>query len=49
VVVERQVEKSTARIVYPTLTHTNYTEWSAVMRVNLQATGLWKAVRVRRR
>jgi hypothetical protein len=45
VVVERQVEKSMARIVYPTLTHTNYTEWSAVMRVNLQATGLWKTVR----
>jgi hypothetical protein len=22
----------------------NYTEWSAVMRVNLQAAGLWEAV-----
>jgi hypothetical protein len=38
------VEKSTAGIVYPMLTRTNYTEWSAVMRVNLQAAGLWEAV-----
>jgi hypothetical protein len=26
------------------LTRTNYTEWSSVMRVNLQAAGLWEAV-----
>jgi hypothetical protein len=38
------VEKSTAGIVYPMLTRTNYTEWSAVMRMNLQAAGLWEAV-----
>jgi hypothetical protein len=44
IVVERVVEKSTAGIVYPMLTRTNYTEWSAVMRVNLQAAGLWEAV-----
>jgi hypothetical protein len=34
VVVERLVEKSTVGIVYP-MSCTNYTEWSAVMRVNL--------------
>jgi hypothetical protein len=45
VVIERLVEKSTVGIVYPMLTRTNYTEWSAVMRVNLQVAGLWEAVR----
>jgi hypothetical protein len=44
VIVEWLVEKSTAGIVYPVLTHTNYTEWSVVMHVNLQAAGLWEAV-----
>jgi hypothetical protein len=44
-VVERLVEKSTTGIVYPMLMGTNYTEWSSVMRVNLQAAGLWEAVR----
>jgi hypothetical protein len=38
------VEKSTVGIVYPMLSRTNYTEWSAVLRVNLQATRLWEAV-----
>jgi hypothetical protein len=38
---ERVIEKSSsADIVYPTLTRTNYTEWSLVMKVNLQAAGL---------
>jgi hypothetical protein len=36
-VVERVVEKSTVGLIYPMLTRTNYTEWSAVMHVNLQA------------
>jgi hypothetical protein len=43
-VVERVVEKSTAGIAYPMLTCTNYMEWLAVMRVNLQAAGLWEAI-----
>jgi hypothetical protein len=35
-VIERVIEKSSsAGIVYPTLTRTNYTEWSLVMKVNL--------------
>jgi hypothetical protein len=33
-----------ARIVFPTLMHTNYTEWSLVIRINLQAAGLWDAI-----
>jgi hypothetical protein len=42
--VEQVVEKSTVGIVYPMLLRTNYTEWSTVMRVNLQAARLWEAV-----
>jgi hypothetical protein len=38
------IEKSIARIIYPMLTHTNYTEWSVVIHVNLQVTELWEAV-----
>jgi hypothetical protein len=45
VVVERLVEKSMAGIAYPLLSHMNYTEWSTVMHVNLQAVGLWEAIR----
>jgi hypothetical protein len=44
-VVERVVEKTTTGIVYPMLTRMNYTEWSAVMRVNLQAAELWEAIK----
>jgi uncharacterized membrane protein YgcG len=44
VVIERVVEKATASIVYPILTCTNYSEWALVMRVNLQAAGLWDAI-----
>lgn len=29
---------------WPTLTNTNYTEWAILMRVMLQAAGLWEAV-----
>jgi hypothetical protein len=31
-------------IIYPTLTRSNYAEWSLVMQVNLQAVGLWDAI-----
>lgn len=44
VVVERVVEKSTHGLVWPMLTRTNYTEWSLVMKVNLQATELWDII-----
>jgi hypothetical protein len=39
------VEKSSSAIVFPTLTHTNYSEWALVMRVNLQAAELWDAIK----
>jgi hypothetical protein len=41
---ERIVEKLAANIVYPTLTKMNYTEWSLVIKVNLQAAGLWDVI-----
>jgi hypothetical protein len=44
VVIKRVVENATVSIIYPVLTHTNYLEWSLVMRVNLQAAGLWDAI-----
>lgn len=44
IVVDRVVERSSSRVVYPTLTHTNYAEWSSVMMVNLQAQGLWEVM-----
>jgi uncharacterized membrane protein YgcG len=44
VIIERVVEKASVSIVYPVLTRTNYSEWSLVMRVNLQAAGLWDAI-----
>jgi hypothetical protein len=43
-VVERVVEKASTAIVYPVLTRTNYAEWALVMRVNLQAVGLWEVI-----
>jgi hypothetical protein len=44
VVVERVIEKSVMEITYPVLTRTNYSEWSLVMRVNLQAASLWDGI-----
>jgi hypothetical protein len=31
-------------VQYPTLTRTNYNEWLLLMKVNMQAQGLWHAV-----
>jgi hypothetical protein len=45
VIIERVVEKSSTVIIYPTLTRTNYAEWSLVMHVNLQAAELWEAIK----
>jgi uncharacterized membrane protein YgcG len=33
-----------SNVIYPTRTCTNYTEWSPVMKVNLQAVGLWDMI-----
>ena len=37
-------KEASGSVVYPTLTRTNYTKWALVMRVNLQAQGLWEAI-----
>jgi hypothetical protein len=44
VVVERVVKEASATVQYPTLTRTNYNEWSLLMRVNLQVQGMWHAI-----
>jgi hypothetical protein len=45
VVVERIVERAApAGGNFPVLTKTNYYEWAALMRIMLQARGLWAAV-----
>jgi hypothetical protein len=45
-VVERVVEKvaSAGPANYPTLTKTNYNQWALLMRIKLEARGLWGAV-----
>lgn len=44
VIVERVVKEASGNIQYPMLTRTNYNEWASLMRVNMQAAGLWHAV-----
>jgi hypothetical protein len=44
VIVERVIKEASASVQYLTLTRTNYNEWSLLMRVNLQAQGLWHAI-----
>ena len=46
VVIERIVKESTggSGVQYPTLSRTNYAEWALLMKVNLEAAGLWHAV-----
>jgi hypothetical protein len=49
IVVERVVERVASEHVapvenFPVLTKTNYYDWAALMRVMLQARGLWDAV-----
>ncbi|WVZ53904.1 hypothetical protein U9M48_004791 [Paspalum notatum var. saurae] len=46
VVIERIVKESTGGggVQYPTLSRTNYAEWALLMKVNLEAAGLWHAV-----
>jgi hypothetical protein len=38
------IERTSTVLVYPALTRTNYFEWSLMMRVNLQAAGLWDTI-----
>jgi hypothetical protein len=44
VIRERVVREGSGSTQYPTLTRLNYAEWAMVMRVQLQAQGLWEAV-----
>jgi hypothetical protein len=44
VVIERIRESGGGSTTYPMLTRTNYQEWALLMRVNMQAQGLWHAV-----
>jgi hypothetical protein len=43
-VIKGIVEKVSSNVVYPTLTRSNYTEWSLIMMVNLQNAGLWDVI-----
>ncbi|XP_072148540.1 uncharacterized protein [Setaria viridis] len=44
IVVHRTVKEASASVQYPMLTKTNYPEWVVMMRINLQAQGLWAAI-----
>jgi hypothetical protein len=43
-VIEHIVEQASSNNAYPTLTHSNYNEWSLIMMVNLQVIRLWDIV-----
>jgi hypothetical protein len=43
-VVQCVVKEKSVAVQYPMLTRTNYQEWSLLMKVNLQAQGLWYVV-----
>jgi hypothetical protein len=45
VVIEWVVKETSTSMQYPTLMRINYNKWSMLMRVNLQAQGLWHAVK----
>src|SRR5438128_11416241 len=44
VVRERVIREGGGGAQYPVLTRTNYADWAIIMRVQLQAQGLWDAV-----
>lgn len=44
-IVQRVIKEVGGAGTYPVLTKTNYNEWSMLMRVKLQARGLWDAIR----
>ncbi|CAH9053889.1 unnamed protein product [Cuscuta epithymum] len=44
VVQQRVVHQASSTVVYPTLTATNYFEWALIMKVNMEAQGVWDAV-----
>jgi hypothetical protein len=44
IIVRRTIKEATATIQYPTLTRSNYEEWSMLMQVNMEAVGVWYEV-----
>ncbi|WVZ83459.1 hypothetical protein U9M48_030605 [Paspalum notatum var. saurae] len=38
------IKEASASVQYPMLTKSNYPEWVVMMRINLQAQGLWRAI-----
>jgi hypothetical protein len=44
VVVERVIKEASVSVQHPTLTRTNYSEWHLLMKVNMQAQGIWHTV-----
>src|SRR5438128_1714460 len=44
VVRERIIREGGGSAQYPVLTHTNYVDWAIIMRIQLQAQGLWDTV-----
>src|SRR6266508_1964630 len=44
VVHERIIREGGGSVQYPVLTRTNYADWAIIMRIQLQAQGLWDAV-----
>src|SRR6266542_2235195 len=44
VVHERIIREGGGSVQYPVLTRTNYVDWAIIMRIQLQAQGLWDAV-----
>src|SRR5438105_9585632 len=46
VVRERIIREGGGSVQYPVLTRPNYADWVIIMRVRLQAQGLWNAVNI---
>jgi hypothetical protein len=44
IIVKRTVKEANATVQYPMLTRTNYEEWEMLMRVNMEAAGIWYAI-----
>lgn len=41
---QRVIHQASSTVVYPPLTATNYFEWALIMKVNMEAQGVWDAV-----
>jgi len=45
VIIQRTVKEIGASVQYPMLTRSNYTEWAMMMQVNMEAQGIWYAIK----